>query len=27
MLNNGFYANLHSAAFPGGEIRGDIKVK
>lgn len=27
LLNNGFYANMHSAAFPGGEIRGDIKVK
>ncbi|SMB83190.1 CHRD domain containing protein [Hymenobacter roseosalivarius DSM 11622] len=27
LLNNGFYSNLHSAAFPGGEIRGNITVK
>jgi hypothetical protein len=25
LLNNGFYANLHTPAYPGGEIRGDIK--
>jgi len=25
LLNGYYYANLHSAAFPGGEIRGDIK--
>ncbi|MBC8156156.1 MAG: CHRD domain-containing protein [Bacteroidetes bacterium] len=24
LLNGFYYANLHSAAFPGGEIRGDI---
>ena len=27
LLNNGFYVNLHTPAFPGGEIRGDIKVR
>lgn len=27
-LKNGFYyANLHTAQYPGGEIRGDIKKK
>lgn len=25
LLNGFYYANLHTAAFPGGEIRGDIK--
>ncbi len=24
MLNGFYYANLHTAAFPAGEIRGDI---
>lgn len=24
LLNNGMYVNMHSAAQPGGEIRGDI---
>jgi hypothetical protein len=24
LLNNGFYVNLHTPAFPGGEIRGNI---
>jgi hypothetical protein len=27
LLYNGMYVNMHSIAFPGGEIRGDIKVK
>jgi hypothetical protein len=27
LLYNGMYVNIHSTAFPGGEIRGDIKVK
>jgi hypothetical protein len=27
LLNNGFYVNLHTPRFPGGEIRGDIKVR
>lgn len=27
LLNNGFYVNLHTPAFPGGEIRGNIKVR
>ena len=25
LLNGFYYSNLHTAAFPGGEIRGDIK--
>ncbi len=25
LLNGFYYANLHTAAFPGGEIRGDIR--
>ncbi|MBC6609248.1 CHRD domain-containing protein [Hymenobacter sp. BT188] len=27
LLANGFYVNLHSARFPGGEIRGNIRRK
>lgn len=27
MKNGFFYANLHTSAYPAGEIRGDIKVK
>lgn len=27
LLSNGFYVNLHSAAYPGGEIRGNIMMK
>ncbi|HEX8348770.1 MAG TPA: CHRD domain-containing protein [Hymenobacter sp.] len=27
LLNNRMYINIHSADFPGGEIRGDIKKK
>jgi hypothetical protein len=27
MLAGFYYVNLHSAAYPGGEIRGDIKKK
>ncbi|RYF75852.1 MAG: CHRD domain-containing protein [Cytophagaceae bacterium] len=27
MTNGFFYANLHTPAYPAGEIRGDIKVK
>lgn len=27
LLQGAFYANLHSAAYGGGELRGDIKVK
>lgn len=26
LVNNQIYANLHTVAYPGGEIRGDIKV-
>lgn len=25
LLNNGMYVNIHSAAFPAGEIRGNIR--
>jgi hypothetical protein len=27
LLYNGMYVNIHSKAYPQGEIRGDIKVK
>ncbi|MEZ0538799.1 CHRD domain-containing protein [Fibrella arboris] len=27
MKNGFFYANLHTSAYPAGEIRGDVKVK
>ena len=27
LLNGFYYANLHTTAFPNGEIRGDVKVK
>lgn len=27
LVNGFYYSNLHTAAFPGGEIRGDIKVR
>ncbi|WP_245860075.1 CHRD domain-containing protein [Spirosoma aerolatum] len=27
MKNGFYYANLHTAQYPGGEIRGDIKKK
>ncbi len=27
LVNGFYYSNLHTTAFPGGEIRGDIRVK
>ena len=27
LLTNGLYVNIHSAAYPQGEIRGDIRKK
>ena len=27
LLHSAFYANLHSATYPGGEIRADVTVK
>ena len=27
LLSNGVYVNLHTTAYPGGEIRADLTVK